>query len=144
MDKKPIIIPEEIHLFKVDVIKSNIDAEAFNETKNHSLSVAHKMMHNLTDERVKLELAFSFKNENKVELLHFQLDFHFKIEKLDKFYTINEQQKPIFSGLLIATLLGICLSTSRGIIFEKCNNNGIPNILIPVVSPQKMLVKPIN
>jgi hypothetical protein len=142
MDKKPVIIPEEIHLFKVDVIKTSINAEAFNKTKSHSLSVAHKMMHNLKDERVKLELAFSFTDDNKAELLHFQLDFHFKIEKLEKFYNLNEQELPVFSGMFIATLLGICLSTARGIIFEKCNNNGIPNVLIPVVSPQKMLKKP--
>jgi hypothetical protein len=141
MDKKPIIIAEEIHLFKVDLVKTNINAEAFNKTKSHSLGVAHKMMHNLKDERVKLELAFSFTDEDKAELLHFQFDFHFRIEKLDQFYTISEEQKPIFSGMLIATLLGICLSTARGIIFEKCNSNGIPNVLIPVVSPQKILKK---
>jgi hypothetical protein len=141
MEKQPTIIPEEMHLFKVDVVKSNINSEAFKNKLNHTLGIGHKMMHNLKDERVKLELAFSFEDDNKVQLANFQIDFHFKVEKLENFYSINAENKPVFSGLLIATLLGICVSTSRGIIFEKCNNNGIENLLIPIVSPQKMLVK---
>jgi prolyl-tRNA synthetase len=44
----------------------------------------------------------------------------------------------------IATLIGLCFSTARGIIFEKLNNSGIPNILLPVVSPQEMLQKASN
>ena len=141
MEKQSAIIPEEMHLFKVDVVKSNINSQAFKNKQNHTLGIGHKMMHNLKDERVKLELAFSFEDDNKVQLANFQIDFHFKVEKLGNFYSINAENKPVFSGLLIATLLGICVSTSRGIIFEKCNNNGIENLLIPIVSPRKMLVK---
>lgn len=141
MEKQPTIIPEEMHLFKVEVVKSSLNVEAFQKNPNYTLGVGHKMMHNLKDERVKLELAFSFQDDNKVELALFQIDFHFKIEKMETFYTINEENKPVFFGPLVATLLGICISTARGIIFEKCNSNGIPNLLIPIVSPQKMLVK---
>ena len=42
---------------------------------------------------------------------------------------------------MIATLLGISLSTARGIIYEKLESNGIPNVIIPVVSPQLMMTK---
>lgn len=141
MDSKPVIIPEEIHLFKVDVVKASINTEAFKKSPNHQLGVGHKMMHNLKDERVKFELAFSFEDDNKIELIHFQIDFHFKIEKMKRFYTINEEKKPVFFGPLVTTLLGICISTARGIIFEQCKSNGILNLLIPIVSPQKMLSK---
>ncbi len=47
--------------------------------------------------------------------------------------------KPIFNGLFISTLLGISLSISRGIIFEQFGRKGISNVLLPVVSPQKIL-----
>ena len=40
----------------------------------------------------------------------------------------------------VATLLGISLSTSRGVIFERLGKEGIADIILPVVSPQKMLV----
>jgi len=140
----PTIIPEELHLLKAEVVKSNINAEAFYTKENHSLNIAHQMMHNLNDERVKLELAFSFGDDTKTEIAHFKIDFHFKIDKMKEFYSFSEDNKPVFFGPLVATLLGIAISTARGIIFERCSSNGIPNLLIPIVSPQKMLQSPRN
>jgi len=139
MSKTIKIIPEEIHLFKMEVLEQKIDVKAFKDAKQHKLEVAHAMMHNLKNERVKLQLAFSFKDNNKVELLFFKMDFHFNIENMDAFYELNNENTPVFAAQMVATLLGISLSTARGIIFEKLSNNGLPNVIIPVVSPLKML-----
>lgn len=141
MESKPIIIPEELHLLQIEEQKSYIDDKFLEDETNKQLSIGHSIMHNLEDERIKLSLTFSFQNENKKEILNFGFDYHFHIERLFQFYKYNEHQKPIFDGLLIATLLGICLSTSRGLIYEKCKTRGLKNIIIPIVSPQKMLSK---
>jgi hypothetical protein len=139
MEKTPQIIAEEIHLLKIDVVQNRIDASSFKKVAKPTLGIGHKLMHNLKDERVKFELVFSFKDSKENELLFVQIDFHFHIEKMNQFYQLKEENKPIFSALMIATLLGISLSTARGIIFEKLESNGISNVIIPVVSPQKLL-----
>ncbi len=144
MEETPIIRAEEIHLFKIDIVENRIDAKGFKESENSKFSIGHAMMHNLKDEKVKMEVAFSFKNDKDIENIFFQMDFHFHIEKMDKFYKLNKDENPIFYGLMIATLLGISLSTARGIIFEKLESNGISNVIIPVVSPQNMMAQSKN
>jgi hypothetical protein len=142
MDKKNApIIPHEIHLVQVEVVQQKMDLAAFKKNKSHQLNVGHKFLHNLKDDRVKLEFVFSFSNEQKQELMFFQIDFHFKVDHLQNFYELNAENKPIFHGHLMATLIGIAFSTARGIIFEKLTNAGVPNVLLPVVSPQEMLKK---
>jgi hypothetical protein len=140
MEKKlaPIVV-KDIHLLRVEVIQQKLDVIAFKKQKQHQLNVGHKLLHNLNDERIKLEFVFSFDNSKKEPLLFFQIDFHFHINNLPDFYELKEENKPVFSGHFVATLIGICFSTARGIILEKLNNAGIPNIILPVVSPQEML-----
>lgn len=142
MEKAPQIIAEEIHLLKIEVVQNKLDVSGFKKAQKPALGLGYKFMHNLKDERVKLELIFSFKDSKEQEILFVQIDFHFHIEKMDNFYQLKEENKPIFLAAMIATLLGICLSTARGIIFEKLESNGIKNIIIPVISPQKLLTQP--
>lgn len=140
MEKTPKIIPEEIHLLKIDVVKSEVNSMGFKQTKEPKLTIAHKLLHNLQDEMLKIELVFSFKNKQEEQLMLLHTDYHFKIERMHQFYKL-EEEKPVFSPLLIATILGIAISTSRGILFEKLESSGIKNILIPVISPQKIIAK---
>lgn len=140
MEKKaaPIVV-QDIHMLRVEVVQQKLDVIAFKKQKQHQLNVGHKLAHNLKDERIKLELVFSFENAQKEPLLFFQIDFHFQIQHLSNFYELKNEMHPVFSGLFVATLLGIAFSTARGIILEKLNNAGIPNIILPVVSPQEMM-----
>jgi hypothetical protein len=141
MEKRPVIIPEEIQLFNIESALNKLDAAAFKKSDMHNLNVAHKIMHNLKDERVKMELVFSFKNEQENEIAVFQLAFHFHIKNMANFYELNQEGKPTFYAVLMATLLGISLSTARGVIFEKLTNNQISNIILPIFSPQKLLAQ---
>lgn len=140
MEKAPKIIAEEIHLVRIDVVTNQIDVAAFKQAKAPVLEIAHKLMHNLKDEMLKIELIFSFKNQKEEQLMLLQTDYHFKIEEMQQFYELKDEQ-PTFFAPLIATVLGISISTSRGILFEKLENNGIQNIIVPVISPQKILTQ---
>lgn len=140
MEKKLVpIVVKDIHLLHVEVTEQKLDVKAFKQEKEHQLHVGHKLAYNLEDERIKLEFVFSFNNEVGTALLFFQIDFHFHIANLSNFYEIKTENHPVFSGHLVATLIGICFSTARGIILEKLNNAGIKNILLPIVSPHEML-----
>lgn len=142
MEKPPIIVPEEIHLLKIDVVENILDVNAFKQTKAPLLKIAHKRMYNLKDQRIKIELQFSFKNQNDEQLMLLQTEYHFRVENMQQFYELKDEH-PVFFAPLLATVLGIAISTTRGILFEKLENNGIHNIIIPVISPQKILTQSI-
>jgi len=145
MSKKQVsIIAEKIHLIKLDVVQQKIDNVSFKKTKEHQLKIGHKFMYNIDDERTKIELYFSFEDNKGKQLLLFQIDSHYQIGDLNNYYEIGKNKEPVFEMLFIATLLGISLSTSRGIIFEKLQNSGIENVIIPVVDPQKILMQKMN
>ena len=68
-----------------DVVQNKIDVSEFKKTQKPTLGLIHKLLHNLIDERVKLELTFSFKNNKEQEILFVQIDFHFHIENFYDF-----------------------------------------------------------
>lgn len=144
MSNTPKIIPEEINLFHIDILEQQIGQP---KVKLY-IDVAHTVMHNLKEEKVKLNLKINLetcKGDNKkCPFAHFDIDFHYHIKNLENFYTLNDNQQPTFNALLIVTLLGISFSTARGIIYEKLAANNIKNIILPVVSPQKLLTKTKN
>jgi hypothetical protein len=140
MEKKTAqIVVSDIHLIKVEVVKQRLDVAAYKRIKKPGLNVGHRFLHNIDDERVKLSFVFSFQNAQKQAVLFFQIDFHFQISHLSNFYVLKEANLPVFNAQLVATLIGISFSTSRGIILEKLNNAGIPNVILPVVSPQAIM-----
>lgn len=141
MENEPQIIAEKIHLQAVENTEFRFFAELFKNAEKHHLNVAHNVLQNLKSQRMKLELMLSFKDDENNEVLFLQTDYHFQVENLIEFYEVNDKNIPVFSATLIATLLGIAVSTSRGILFEKLNTSGIHNVVIPVISPIKLLQK---
>jgi hypothetical protein len=139
MKKETKINAEEIHLLKIEVVSNKIDTAAFRRVSKPTLGIGHKVMHNLKDERIKIALAISFLQSEEKPLMEIQIDFHYYVKNLHSFYKLEEEHKPIFDGWMIATLLGIAVSTARGIIYEKLNANNIPNVIIPVISPKTLL-----
>ena len=71
--------------------------------------------------------------------MKFHIDFYYVIEDLKDQYTSKEGGLPVFSGQFIATLIGISFSTARGLIFQLLQDTKFKGIILPVVSPTKML-----
>lgn len=142
MDKSATIIPEEIELFHIEILNSKIREGVKPSKPSYNIEVAHKTGHNLKDERIKIKLLINISDHPKQEdcnKVDYEIDFHFKIQNLDNFYEIKEDKTPIISGNLIATLLGICFSTARGMLYERLANTNFQGVILPVVSPIKML-----
>jgi len=139
MKKESQIIAEQIHLLAIKNTQFRLLSKEFRKAQKHHLGVVHNVLHNLNNQMVKLDLTLSINDGQHKEVLFLQTSYHFQIDNLKDFYEINEKNIPVFSAPLIVTLLGISLSTSRGILFEKLNSSGIHNIIIPVVSPVKLL-----
>lgn len=141
MKKAPVINPEKIHLIHIDVVESSVIDVKQKSHNDFNIEVAHTTMHNLSNEKMKIGLF--------IDLIHtdisnrakatFVIDFHFKIDELNQFYELKEPNHPVFHGLFVATLLGICFSTARGMIYERLSNTNMQGIILPVVSPTKIL-----
>ncbi|MEN3322234.1 hypothetical protein VP395_00715 [Mariniflexile soesokkakense] len=143
MKKEVEINPEKIHLFHINIVESSIKDLHQKGENNFKINVAQTTMHNLQEEKVKIGLFIDLEHEDVTSEAgaHFVLDFHFKIEDLKNHYELKEDNAIIFLGVFIATLLGISFSTARGIIYERISNTNMQGIILPIVSPQKMLVQ---
>lgn len=142
------IIPENINLFHLHVVESRITDTIQKKESVYQVNVAHTTMHNLADKRLKIGLLIDIKNDStlnkEISNAHFNIDFHYKITDLKSFYTLDENSTPVFSGLLIATLLGISFSTARGLIYERLSETNLKGIILPVVSPSKILASKVQ
>lgn len=141
MAKETKIVPEEINLFHIDIVESSVKEVSEKRTGEFNINVAHTTMHNLKDQRVKigLHIDLSTKDNSNGGKANFIIDFHFQVKNLNNFYELKDENHPVFSGLLIATLLGLSFSTARGIIFERLSNTNLQGIILPVVDPKDML-----
>ncbi len=140
--KKAKINTENIHLFHIDLIESSIKDLPQKGKISFNINVAHKTMHNLKEERIKIGLLIDLETDKpggNGAKAHFNIDFHFEIKGLKEYYELDKNKNPVFSGLLISTLLGLSFSTARGIIYERLSNTNMQGIILPIVSPQKML-----
>jgi len=136
------IIPENINLFYVKVNECIINDSLKAEKLNFNINVAHNIQNNLKEEKIRIELILDIKNSTKNNIFsaNFNIDFQFKIQNLIDYYE-NDDKGPVFNGLFISTLMGISFSTARGIIFERLSKTNIRNVILPVVSPSKLLIK---
>lgn len=133
------IIPEKIQLFNIDVVNTYINDDTIDDNLNLEFSVAHNTKHNLKDERVKIELFVNLLSNENIGV-KFHIDFHFIIKDLKDQYNLNEDDMPVFTGNFIATLIGISFSTARGLIYQQLQDTNFKGMILPVVSPYKMLL----
>lgn len=135
---KKLIIPEKIKLINIDVVNTYINDDSIVDNLNLEFNVAHNTRHNLKDERVKIELFINLLSKEDIGV-KFHIDFYFEIEDFKDQYELSEEKTPIFSGQFIATLLGISFSTARGLIFQQLQDTNFKGMLLPVISPMKLL-----
>ncbi|MDO5968668.1 hypothetical protein Q4Q35_02500 [Flavivirga aquimarina] len=136
------IIPENINLFYIKVSECIINDSQKDERLNYGINVAHNIQNNLKEEKIRIELILDIKSSdaNNEFNANFNIDFQFKIKDLADYYE-KDNKEPVFDGLFISTLMGISFSTARGIIFERLSKTNMRNVILPVVSPSKLLFK---
>jgi|GEM_PF-2256879 len=125
MNNNTNLISEEIRMHNIDIIKSSIvelQSTEIPKTENQGVDTQFDtIMHNIHEKRIKTRISVDVNVDNiKAEFI---IDFHFKINNLNEFYTLNNENHPIFSRLLIDNLLDMSYSTIRGIVFEKISNS---------------------
>ncbi len=138
------IIPSKIHLSSIRTVLENtvlyegkLDLKPF-----YNIQVSHSMMHNLTRELVKIRLYLDVSAELNGKPLsqggNYEVDFLFKVEDLKDHYQMNNQ-KPLFGGLFVCTLLAISYSTLRGMMFTLWKDTHLDSLLLPIINVPDLL-----
>ncbi|PSR11778.1 MAG: hypothetical protein C7N36_14795 [Bacteroidetes bacterium] len=149
--KQPQVIPEQIHLTSINIIKAHLEtSDAFLENPvkayGFQFGLAHKMAHNMTDNRSRCRLYFTLKahdeSENPIGIdLEYGIEFHFVVENLSDFILPKENDSFQMDAAIAATLLGMAYSTARGIVYERTRGTFLDGVLLPVIDPVKALVE---
>ena len=137
------IIPENISLFHLNIVESKVIDTLRDKNISFNVNVAHTTMHNLQDQKVKIGLLIDIQgqtsNDKNIAKAHFNIDFHYQIVDLDHYYKIDKNEEIKFAGSFISILLGISFSTARGLIYEHLSNTNLSGLILPIISPGKML-----
>lgn len=139
-----VIIPENIHLIQINWIKENTDVipEKMDVNPIYNFQITHTMMHNLEKEIVKIGIFVDMKCELNGNLIYqggsYEADFVFKVDQLQSYYQLIEN-KPLFEGAFVGTLLGISYSTIRGMLYSSWQKSELGKIILPVISIQELM-----
>jgi len=133
------IFPEKIHLNQIHWIVKNtviLEKKLLNNP-TYDFKIAYNMMHNLEKEIVKIRLFIDVNGIIKEKPINqggnYEIDFLFQIDDLQNQFQIVEE-KPVFSGLFVTTLLAISYSTLRGMFFELWKDTVLHGVILPVIS----------
>lgn len=138
------IIPEKIHLTKIKWIKENtvLLEDKLSQNPTYDFTIAQNMMHNLEKQLVKIRLFVDIDgsiNEKSINQGgNYEIDFFFQIDDLNNHYQLIED-KPVFNGVFVGTLLGISYSTLRGMLFTLWKDTVLESVILPVISIPKLL-----
>jgi hypothetical protein len=138
------IVPSKIHLTNIKTVKENtvlyngnLDAKPI-----YDIQVSHSMMHNLDKELVKIRLYLDVSAEINDRTINqggnYEIDFFFKIEDLKDHYQINNE-KPLFGGVFVCTLLAISYSTLRGMMFTLWKDTYLNSLILPIINVPDLL-----
>ena len=138
------IVPSKIHLNNIRTVKEStvLSNEKLDSQPTYDIQVSHNMMHNLDKELVKIRLYLDVSAEFNGKTINqggnYEIDFLFKIEDLKDHYQINNE-KPLFGGLFVCTLLAISYSTLRGIMFNLWKDTYLNSIILPIINVPDLL-----
>ena len=144
-----VIDSEKIHLLSVNVFKARLDTtEPFRDNPQKAdkyvIDTASNTVFNFKDKLCRFRFFFKFtgldEDQNPLGVeAEYGLEYHYYIENINDFLIQkNENDVSIASQLGVASC-SISYSTSRGIILEKLHGTHLEGIILPVVSPVKLL-----
>ncbi len=138
------IIPEKIHLNQIKWVKENtlLLEEKLPKKPTYDFVIAHNMMHNLDKQIVKIRLFVDMSGNVDGKTINqggnYEVDFLFKIDDLENHYQMIDE-KPVFNGVFVSTLLGISYSSLRGMLFSIWSNTPLKDVVLPVISVPLLL-----
>jgi len=146
--KQSKVDPSKISILKINILKSNIDSPLDYIPDHESgigftMSLGNEIKYDTENKMVRIRLFLSFEEtineEEKTGLkADFGIEFHFYVGNLDENLVVEDKDTKI-NKVLIATLMGMAYSSSRGIILERTSNTYFKGLIIPSIDPYQAL-----
>jgi hypothetical protein len=115
------------------------------EKGKHTFKITYHFTPGTNFTQKKMRIIFSceiktFDNEGKsIDVSgRFDIAYFFSVSNLEEVAKYNKKELEIHSDL-IATIANIAYSTSRGIIYTRCQGTIIKSLILPILSTQKLL-----
>ena len=150
----PPVQPEKISILEVAVLRSNINAtdKYLKQIVYPSLThwhITHQSAYLPHDKKcnIRMQIVCEGADEQGVRLGidgNFLLEFAFEIEDLSDHVTQKEDGGMLVNAILGATLIGLCISTARGLILERTRGSYLGGLILPVQNPMQYLKSTIN
>ncbi len=152
--KRPTIDPNKIHLFSINVFQGSLETAPellekpvldVDAPANFNMGVEREIAHNLEAGLTRIRLFFklvALEKDTQEEIgleAEYGIEFHFHMDNFSDFVQYDKEENPMIDQHLAATMIGIAYSTSRGIILERLQGTLFRSVLLPVVSPYKIL-----
>jgi hypothetical protein len=144
-EMKPVIVPEQIHLLRVNLIKGNLESEEGflanpKSVDGLEINIAHQFRFDFDEKRILIRLIINIVglDSDKKPLgisASYALDFFFVVDNLNDFISDNKA----VADILGATLLSISISTARGILLERTHGTFFEGFMLPIVDPFKLI-----
>lgn len=144
------VVPEEIHLLKVNVIRSNINTEDFyldDPVLPHgtAIELGKDIGYNYDEGAARYRLYFKFEGlaEDDTPLginADIGLEYHFRVDNFSRFIQKTKEGSKLDLSIC-ASMMAIAYSTSRGIIIERTQNTFFKGIILPVLDSTDFLLE---
>jgi uncharacterized protein (DUF2344 family) len=138
------IIPAKIHLTNIKMVVENtiLFNGELQAIPSYDIQIAHNMMHNLEKELVKIRLFLDVSGQLNDKTINqggnYEVDFFFKIDDLKNHYQMNNE-KPLFAGVFVNTLLAISYSTLRGMMVTLWKDTYLKSVILPIINVPDLL-----
>jgi len=131
------VIPEQIHLRRILPQNEFFDNHCDLTDKEFEMHIAQKVQHHLGKKSFKISLLVAF-SCNEVKFAEYLYDFIFEVENILDFL-VETENKDVFTGQIIGTLIAISYSTFRGLIYSKLSDTNLNGFILPVIDPNDIL-----
>lgn len=136
--EKKVFDPQKAELYEIN-IESNVQIMHSFELGKCEMMVGFNTSVEYSDSDLKILLnIYLERNDGINDFAEFKFEFYYKVQDL-KDHHEEKEGIHILSAQVAIPLVGVSISTARGIIFERLQNTNWKNVLIPIVSPKMVL-----
>ncbi len=144
---------EKLFLVDIQVFKAGMEAslefvDAPKKLARFNVDISQEIAHNSFEKRVRVRILVNISAaddaQNLVEGIKasYGIDCHFVVENIEELVQNNQDGSEALQLDLAATLFGMAYSTARGIVLERTHGTLMGGVILPIVSPIKVLLPP--
>lgn len=123
---------------KIDSIMETIDLKHYLTENELQIGISQNTKHNLKLKIFKIQLSVQIHCQ-EILIADYTYEFLFTVDNMHDFLKPTEDDRTVFEGQLIGTLMGIAYSTMRGLLYSKFADTKLNGLILPIINPNVLL-----